>query len=599
MRIKTPKVVKSVGKAVKSTVSKIGRALDPTKLLKINDRVKDIFDDIFKKQEAFFLEERRKSQPPYNQSPPWRLSLILNEICTRAQIPIKNLNTRQVDGDLAHGFSVTCNNSANDALQDLANIYLFDIASFDNALHFVKRGGAPVAVIEKTDLVADDQEPITTNRKDSLNIPYKINLEYQDIKGTNQANKQSNTRDISTLNQSEKSFTSKVIMDGAQAVQTVDKLHKIIVEEARGELNFKLPLNYIYLTVGDIIILDGQRVRLEKVELNNGYQSYTAIYDGDSNYQSDATNDNNNNVVIIEPPKILPPSGALILALDIPLLDATSDNLGVYFVAIASGDNFAGAKIALNDLHSSSSWTLKNACVTGGLTNPLNAHSIFYPDMHNKIIVELHSVTYKLQGATFADVLNGANLAYITDGKNGELIQFTTATQTGAKTWELGGLVRGLRGTKSITHNENAYFLMLDNAVFNDLEDELLNKNITFNSKVDGFDTIQTQTINFKGINQLERTPYFISYSKTSKYVDGATTYKLIVNFAGCAKFGSGKQSYMGKGFAGFKINFHDTEVITDSSTALIISEHGKGILTIEQLNTLNPNNEKIEVDII
>jgi len=75
-------------------------------------------------------------------------------------------------------------------------------------------------------------------------------------------------------------------MSADKAAQSVVIWHKILVEETRGEVSFKLPDRFIALAPADVITLDGARLRVLAVELEAGQQSIRAVYDRQSAYYS-------------------------------------------------------------------------------------------------------------------------------------------------------------------------------------------------------------------------------------------------------------------------------------------------------------------------
>jgi hypothetical protein len=74
-----------------------------------------------------------------------------------------------------------------------------------------------------------------------------------------------------------------------------------------------------------------------------------------------------------------------------------------------------------------------------------------------------------LASASLSEVLNGANVAAIGDGKSGnwEVFQFQTATLVGERTYDLGGRLRGQAGTDGVMPEvwpEGSTFVLLDGA---------------------------------------------------------------------------------------------------------------------------------------
>jgi hypothetical protein len=169
-----------------------------------------------------------------------------------------------------------------------------------------------------------------------------------------------------------------------------------------------------------------------------------------------------------------PPAGAddatapLITLLDLPLMTGSEPGWQPYVAAFA--DPWPGAvalSIGTPDTGFVPRQGLDRRAAIGELTEPLAAGPLARWDEGNAIHVRLYGGS--LASAADIAVLNGANLAAIGSEAGGfEVIQFRTATLTGADTWRLSGLLRGQGGTgdvMAVGHAAGARFVLLDRAV--------------------------------------------------------------------------------------------------------------------------------------
>ncbi|WP_444925221.1 phage tail protein [Microbulbifer sp. DLAB2-AF] len=79
-----------------------------------------------------------------------------------------------------------------------------------------------------------------------------------------------------------------LVLEADQAAQITVIMHKVMIEEQRGEFEITLPDSYLKLTPGDVVLFRGDRCRIDEVSLDNGEQKYKLIHDRKSAYQSQA-----------------------------------------------------------------------------------------------------------------------------------------------------------------------------------------------------------------------------------------------------------------------------------------------------------------------
>lgn len=506
----------------------------------------------------------------------WALPSIVVDLCMRAGVPFNRINIDRLEGSV-EGFSTTNKQSASAAIETLSTMFLFDPSNYDGMLHFVPRGAAPVAAVVTDDLIDDGGDIQELNKKDSIVVPRVIHLEYYDTEGGLTTDKQTSDRSLGdNRNRAESVTQTTVIMRANDAARAVAISHKISIEERRGELKFSLPDNWLHLTPADVITLNGVRVRLTEIEIDDGQQNYRAIYDRTSAYESSIAG-----VPIDQPsePPSLIVSPSVIEIIDSHILASSDDTLGYYVAVSSETQDWQGASVELSK-DGGATWidsdsTTSNS-IMGALAAPLAAHTHWYRDDTNTLTVELLREDMELQTATMAEMLNRANLAII----GNELINFSEAEQVGPKTWALHGILRGRKGSAAVSHAVAERFVLLDRFSTSFVEAELfeLGRQLTF--RVTSFELTPGEdrtTITLLGRSQIERQPAYLHTRR-----DGAN---IIVSWQGVGRLGGGSSVGMGAYFTGFRVSLGSTTV--DTTNREVTIPYTAGVLSVRQVNQI------------
>lgn len=518
------------------------------------------------------------ARPGQNYSPQlfaWNLGDILLDIGIRAGVPYDRIEADQIEG-YVEGFSLTCSKDVASAIETLSSIYFFDVSSRDGIIHFVPRGGNPVATITTEDMVDEGKGIESDKRKDNIEIPKVVNLEYFDTDGGLTPDMQTSDRGLDSRSTTTTTTETTVIMRADDAKAAVVIGHKVSIEELRGEVKFSLPDSFIELTESDVIVVNGQRMRITEVELDDGKQNYVCKYDRRSAYDTSIKG-----LPIVPPSE--PPSliigDSVIEIIDSHIISGQDDYLG-YYVAVSSKDlNWTGASVEISK-DGGATWidgdsTTSNAII-GKLVEPLNAHTPYYPDYHNVLTVELLREDMELITASFTDVLNRANLAII----GNELINFEEAEQISETTWELRGLLRGRKGSASVAHTVGERFVLMDSLDITYVPAELfeLGRQLTFRVTSFGTEpTSETVTITYIGRSQIERAPAYLMARRAGANLE--------VSWQGVGRLGGGSSVGMGAYFTGYRVNLGSTTINTTEQQVTI--PYSSGILSVRQINSI------------
>ena len=513
----------------------------------------------------------------------WALSSVITDLCFRAGLDYDKVNVNGLDGTV-EGFYASSAHPVTESLESLARVFFFDTCSFDGVVNFVKRGLPTVADIELNDLVDDGKDVSKIKRKDNITIPRIYNFEYYDINGGLSVDKQTSDRSLDSRSKSEIRLESTVLMDADQAARTVVINHKIAIEEQRGEKEFALPDNWIWLTVGDVVNLMGDRVRITEIEISDGFQSHKGVFDRRTAYESTITGVQPG--VPTEAPTLIVGNTTLEF-IDTHILRDTDDRLGYYVGMNGSSAAWRGALIELSlDGGATYPYSLNSSigCVIGTLTEVLPTHRVEYPDERNTLTVQLLRSTSVLSNSNLQEMMNRVNLAIVGD----ELINFADATEVEDGIWELSYLLRGRKGSTAVQHEIGERFVLLERSKLGFIDAELyeLNRDLTFRATTYGATNSTTKTVTFLGRSQTERTAAYLKAVRDGGDID--------ISWQGVGRLGGGATVGMGAYFTGYRVTirwstwpynfaFYDTM----DSTITVTDPGGDVQVSVLQKNSL------------
>lgn len=493
------------------------------------------------------------------------LASIIQEIAERAGMDPEQLDLSLIDPDIeVEGFMTSAAHSAAGALQALSQVYFFDPSSHGGVVHFVPRGGDPVATIDADELLESGEDANEERRGDAIGIPRVLHLNYHDVEGLLATSKQQNERAGDRRAKGEVSIQSPVVMTSDYAAQVVSINHKLLIEDQRGELTFALPDSYIRLAVADVIELQGEtkteRLRITAVEIFEGYQQIRAVRDRQSVYSSDASG--------IAPATPTAPvsrvvTPTLLAVLQIPPLQDADDVLG-YYVAVAGAElAWTGTLVEISydgGANYGSPAALDIPAVFGELTTTLADHPQSFPDEVNVFEVELLTPGAELEATDLEGLLSRQNLAIVGD----ELIQFAGANETSNGTWEISYLLRGRRGTMPTSHSIGERFVLLNRETLALFGANVSDVGRTLTLRATSFglttDDATVQAITFNGGTQRELAPGYVSARRSGT--------DLVIDWQGVGRLGSGATAVHGARFAGYRVTVTDgsNTVVTDTA---------------------------------
>lgn len=516
---------------------------------------------------------------------PYGLSSLVNDICLRAGIPPSRFNSSMLLADV-DGFIVTNKHPAFSHIRTLGDNFFFDPVNKDGKLHFVPRGGEPVATIDPDDVLDDVDEDEELQRKDNLSIPRVLNFSYFDLSGGLQPDLQVSDRSLDTRSVGELGLDSPLIYRANDSKRITVMSHKVLVEEQRGEYRIKLPDSYLYLTAADVVMYRNERLRIFEIEVNDGYQSLRLTHDRGSAYIS---NETGQEPLAGSPVKSINPGVTYFEPIDSHILQTQDDELGYYLAATGKKHAWTGAIIELSTDGGASYKEISVAgtsAVIGELNQSLPAHSADFPDQNSTLTVAIHTYGAELEAATLEEMLNRKNRALVGD----EIVSFGNVNEISPGLWELSYLLRGRLGTDAVSHSAGERFVLLDreDLLFIPVEPYDIGQSYTFRATTLNGESESSRSITFTGKSQIERRPAYLNVVR-----DGND---LTISWQGVARMGGRTQLYMGKYFDGYRVEVDGQVINTTNTSVQVTVSAGSHTVSVKQVNKLTGEGPAIEV---
>lgn len=500
------------------------------------------------------------------------LSTVVTQICARAGVPASLLDVTDLQGSSqgeereVYGLAITNQYPAVEALRALGQMYLFDVSARDGLICFIRRGHDAVATVTGDDLVDEGEEPSDDKRADSISVPRMLHLNYHDVAGGLNTDKQTSERAGDRRSVGEASIQTPIILPANEAAQAVVINHKVVTENSKGEVNFALSDRFIDLCTADCIFFQFEgttkRLRIENVETLDGYQRYKFAYDRQSAYTSDVEG-------IPAAPQTAPPSSivgpTLIVPLDIPILRDADDGFGLsYYVAVAGlTPAWRGALVELSydgGANYIDSRTALASATIGELTATFADHPQEYPDDNSSLQLRIDTPDAVLEATDLPGMMNRANLAAVGTVTGGwELINFANVDEQSSEgDWTVSYFLRGRRDTTTQEHSAGETFVLLERGLIGFVPAELtdLSRTLTFRATSLGAPTSTGTVVSmfYTGQSQTERHPGYVQVVPGTDS-DGAN---VTVTWQGVGRLGGGAQAAHGVRFDRYRVTFND-----------------------------------------
>jgi len=507
----------------------------------------------------------------------WPVVSVVSEICERAGIPSWAIDLYGLEGISVDGFYMDNSYAAFSGLQSLSRVFMFDPSNWDAKLRFIPRGGEIVAELTSSDLIDDGEEIEKLARRDSLSIARVYHLSYFDVDGGLNPDIQSSDRSFDARSKSEVSTETTVIMNADDAARVVAINHKTVIEEQRGTYEFSLPDSYLYLVPGKCLNLNGERLRISEIEINDGYQHYVCQYDRQSAYTSSVLG---NPVYMPSTPPSLVIGDTVLYFIDSHIIKDSDDRLGYYVAVSGTTTNWKGALVELSTDGGQTyneSYAGDAESTSGVLTAGCGIHAREFPDESNKFTVQLTRSDMEIEDATLAQMMSKTNLAIV----GNELINFGSVDEVSAGVWDVSYLLRGRKGSAITNHATGERFVLLKRQAMYFIEADLfnLNRQLTFRVTSLGKSSSTVQTVSFTGQSQTEQAPSYLS-----AYRDGGN---VVISWQGVGKLGGSTSIAMGQYFTGYRVTINGAPQDTTDKTLTVTDPSGSVTISVSQINSI------------
>jgi len=396
---------------------------------------------------------------------PVNLSTILDYVCTTS-----GLESSQVDLDAIElmeldttspiaGYVIDRTKSPKQVIEQLQQAFQFHAVEAEGKLKFLPYELPSVAAISKSQLATSEykstrpQQNYQQERVADLELPQQISLSFIDIYRKYQTSIVRARRVGNPMGENNPQVVLPIAFTSSKAQEIAEKILNLIWLR-RKSYQFTLPPQYLYLEPGDVLSLplsSGiQRVQISKMSIGANFliQIEAIAYDGNFLIVSEpATPDSP------DPPEILGTSTINLKVLDIPLVqDSDSDN-GLYLAGDTLGV-WRGASIYISR-NAGSSWQFAKNLELPSTIGVCN--TVLGSGSGATVSVTIRSG--ELESVSPEDLANGENTALIGNA----IIRFQTATLTATNTYTLSGILQGKRGTEWATggHGADELFVLL------------------------------------------------------------------------------------------------------------------------------------------
>src|SRR3989338_1249885 len=371
-----------------------------------------------------------------------QLAAVMAEVCQTADL--SPFGFAEPLG-LVRGYGVHDIATARAILQPLMLAHGVEVIEREGAVAFKKLTGLAATTVSPDSLARSSEIDgvLETSRLSHIETPGRVRLTYLESEGdfsvaTVQAIFPDEAGDV--VSQSE----LPLVLTEAEAT-TIAERWMAEARVARDVARFALPPSQLGLGAGDVVMLEDQRYRIDRIE-QSGVQLVEAVRIDPAPYRPTETN----STARTWPPHV-PPTPVHPVFLDLPLLTGAEVPHAPFIAAVAQP--WPGS-VALWASATDDSYALNKVvsapAVIGITETPLSQAPAGLWDRGAALRVRVE--TGALSSATTFQVLAGANVAAIGDGSAAgwEVFQFATATLVAPKTYELSLRLRGQAGSDGI-----------------------------------------------------------------------------------------------------------------------------------------------------
>lgn len=376
------------------------------------------------------------------------LSSIISDICELARMPAYDVSDLD---QMVGGYVIAGPMKSRSAIEELAQIYHFDVVEQENSLLFRTLDRSSDVAIVPDDLALSSgksgtSDKITLTRTQDLELPREIGLSFIDPNRDYQTGHQ-RARRLNVASDIVRQRAYPLVITSDQA-KSLSEIQLDLAWFGREVVNFSLPHKYADLMPGDIVTLTigngTQDFLLQETEI--GLQGLNCMAVKFSKTLLNRSSSADSGPV---PGQVVEDLAASqFFPLDMATVTGENVTSPVLFWAVGAGTgkwNGAGLYISRDNDQTYSQLGFSAIDVVSGIVeNILLDGPTAYWDDASDILVRLDNSNHSLSGETSDAVLNGANIAWV----GCEIIQFRQAVLEMDGRFRLSGLLRGRRGTE-------------------------------------------------------------------------------------------------------------------------------------------------------
>ncbi|PCI43352.1 MAG: hypothetical protein COB49_12385 [Alphaproteobacteria bacterium] len=397
------------------------------------------------------------------------LSAIISDICALSRVPFYDADDLD---QLVSGYIISGPVKSRSAIEELAQIYNFDVVEQENGLLFRTLDRVSDVVIAPDDLAmpsgrSGTGDKITLTRTQDLDLPREIGLSFIDPDRNYQTGHQ-RARRLNVASDIVRHNAVPLVMSSDQA-KSFSEIQLDLAWAGREVVSFNLPHKYADLLPGDIITLtiDDEPQDFLLQETETGLQGLSCLAVKFSRSLLNRNSFADSGPVPLQ--QVEPLAASQLFVLDMPTITGENVTSPALFWAVAAGPgkwNGAGLYISRDNDQTYTQIDFSAVeGVSGVVENILTEGPTAYWDDVNDLLVRLDNPDHSLFGETADAVLDGANIAWV----GGEIIQFRQAVLEMDGRFRLSGFLRGRRGTERRVsgHGTSEVFVLLTPATVN------------------------------------------------------------------------------------------------------------------------------------
>lgn len=259
---------------------------------------------------------------------------IASDLADRVGIPPLRVNLTELDEHQIMGYIIENPTSARKVIEELAQVFMFDVAEIDYQLKFVSRGKDPVVTVPQRDLAVVDDETADyyiESRIQEIELPQTVIVNYINPDKDYQVSSQHYRRPRSPMPVMHTRDKLELQLRMAMHADTAKQMaHKVTMAVWSERTNYELMLSWKYLPYDPTDVMKFQMddgldftTRMMKMDLGANFSiEAVGVAQVPASYRSDAIGTDPGGV--ISEPKPWPPKTQA-LALDIPYLEDADD----------------------------------------------------------------------------------------------------------------------------------------------------------------------------------------------------------------------------------------------------------------------------------